>query len=196
MIAGIVLAVMVPLLILAYCCFRRQRRNQRKGLENKALKILTTSRHSLNDSSSNGLTTKSSKSSAPKSDKVIWKKEIDSSSGFSSDVTHMDLVQSSPSVIKNDASSNSTYEHASSRSPMSSSTSNAKTSPSDSQSSSQASRERGAVPARPASIAESKSGRHRYDAVYYTHEPIRGAPQIDFQDDEPELEINHRNTEV
>lgn len=201
MIAGIVLAVMIPLLILAYCCFRKQRRNHKKGLENKALKILTTSRHSLNESGPT--VTKSKEAHNPV--EANWKKEnqrTQFSSGNDS-VSPIVSVRSSPPDIKADVSTNSTFDHSSTRSPISN-TSGGKTSPStESQSSSsQASRGRDRLDSASRGrdrLGSTSSGSHRqraYDGVYYTHEPIKGAPVIDFEEKVMDLEINHRNTEV
>ena len=192
-IAGIVLAVMVPLLILAYCCFRRQRRNHKKGLENKTLKMLTTSRHSLNENGGHGFTTVSPTKAAHVA--TSWKKENSSSSSpFSSGIGS---ARSSPpdQEVKTDASTTSTFDRGSSttRSPVSSGGS--KASPSESQSSSSQGSRHGADSA-PANNIGQKNRRISYDGVYYTHEPIRGAPVIDFEDKNFDVEINHRNTEV
>ena len=164
--------------------------------------MLTTSRHSLNDSASHGPSMTSAKITHTHVEPV-WNKGNDSSSPFSSgigSVTHLDLVRSSPpdQEIKTDSSTTSTFERASTRSPVSSNLSGSKASPTESTSdSSHGSRDRAAAHA-PASIASSgsKNNRQRYDGTYYTHEPIRGAPVIDFKDDDLDVEINHRNTEV
>jgi hypothetical protein len=159
--------------------------------------MLTTSRHSLNDSASHGPSMNSAKSPI----EPVWKKENDSSSLFSSgigSVTHMDSVRSSPpdQEVKTDASSTSTFDRGSTHSPVSGNLSGNKTSPTESMSnSSQSSREK-TTHALASINGGQRNSRQRYDGIYYTHEPIRGAPVIDFKDDDISVEINHRNTEV
>lgn len=187
---------MVPLLILAYCCCRKQRRNHKKGLENKTLKVLTTSRHSLNESSGHGVTVSTTKG-AKTSMEPSWKKESpesNSSSGISS-AKQMDLVRSLPpdNDIKSDT--NSTFDRDSTRSPVTSSGSGGKTSPTDSKSSgSPANWSRPALDS--TSAQQKRNSRQRYEGVYYTHEPIKNAPLVDFPNTVLDVEINHRNTEV
>ena len=162
--------------------------------------MLTTSRHSLNDSASHGPNISSAKNPHTHIEQV-WMKENNSSSPFSSgigSVTHLDSVRSSPpnQEVKTDASTTSTFDRGSTHSPVSSNLSDSKASPTESTSNSSQD-SRGRTTHAPASIAiEPKTSRQRYDGTYYTHEPIRGAPIIDFKDDEIDVEINHRNTEV
>lgn len=147
--------------------------------------MLTTSRHSLNESSNNGpIVIKTNAVKA--SQETNWAKKERTSSQFSSGIGSV-----IPSDIKTDESSNSF--DGSTRSPVTSSASGGKTSPStESQSSnSQTSRDREIE-----STSGKRNSRSRYDGVYYTHEPIRGAPPVDFDDKVLDLEINHRNTEV
>ena len=200
-ITGIVLAVVVPFMILAFCCCRRHRRNHKKGLENKTLKVLTTSRHSLNEPSTPTFplnTDKTNTTSNNARDEPNWNKQESSgspgSSGFGS-VTHSELARSSPpdQDVKSNPSSGSTFDRDSTRSPVASSSSaGSKASPTDSQSSS--SQASGGVPS--TGVNGQKMGRQRYDGVYYTHEPIRGAPAVEFENKIMDVEINHRNTEV
>ena len=202
MITGIVLAVVIPFMILAFCCCRRHRRNHKKGLENKTLKALTTSRHSLNEPSTPTFpmnTDKTNTSSINTRQEPNWSNKQESSSsptssGFGS-VTNSELVRSSPPDQdgKSNPSTGSTFDRDSSRSPVASSSSaGSKASPTDSQSSS--SQASGGVPSTGSN--GQKTGRARYDGVYRTHEPIRGAPDVEFQNTIMDVEINHRNTEV
>ena len=188
---------MIPLLILAYCCCRKQRRNHKMGKENKTLKALTTSRHSLNESSSGaGFAASKPTSSEPE---AKWKKaspDSQSSSGVSSVKRDLDLVRSSSVPVDHDSS---TFD--SSRSPVTSSASGGKTSPTGSKSSSSpASWNRDTLDSAGTTTSNGnnkRNSRHRYQGIYYTHEPIKNAPLVDFPPDaELDVEINHRNTEV
>ena len=108
-------------------------------------------------------------------------------------MAHSELVRSSPpdQDVKSTGvpSNGSTFDRESSRSPAASSLTGSKASPTDSQSSSSQASGGGGVNGQ-------KASRQRYDGVYYTHEPIRGAPNVEFEDKIMDVEINHRNTEV
>ncbi len=158
------------------------------------MKLLTTSRHSLTGSKAQGLDTITTTGHAKTPDPIIiekpsWKSGNDSNSPASSGIGS-DLVRSSPpdneAKSSNPPSSTSTFDRGSSRSPVTSS----KASPTESQSSGSGT----SVP--PPGGMPAKPGRQRYDAVYYTREPISGAPNGEFEDKIMDVEINHRNTEV
>ena len=177
-ISGIMLAIMIPLLIVAFFCCRRQRQRHKMGLENKTLKKLTTSRHSLNDT----LSAKTSASAMePKWSPVTnaAAKTDAPSSGIGS-ITHSDLVPSSPPGAD---------RHAKSTPPNTTTTAS---SPVGSQSSPTVSD----TPSSGSTSATSGKRHKCYDGVYYTHEPIKGAPIVEFEDKLMDVEINHRNTEV
>ena len=163
MISGIVLAVLIPLAITAWCCCRRQNRLKKKGRTNKTLDYVMGSRHSLNgDSYSSTGKSPMKMKSAPVIDAAWSTKDADRdspSSGIGS------VVQSE--VARSSAPGNAA------KSPKSSPNSNstfASSSPAGSDEGTADSQKGGAAG------GAGVGGRRRYDAVYYTHEPIQGAP--------------------
>jgi len=183
-ISGIMLAVMVPFFCLGFYCCRRQRRNHKRGLENKTVKKLTTSRHSLSEPpipTNANITSRDS--SSGRIELVSKKSRVGSSFGSSGIGSNLREPDAS-------SGSNNTSE-ASPALGMGPAISSAQSS---------------SVPGSPSvtsgsaygSASGSASGARikRYDGVYYTHEPIRGAPVIEFEEKTMDVEINHRNTEV
>lgn len=177
MIAGIVLAVLVPMAITAWCCCRRQRRLKKKGRTNKTLDYVMGSRHSLNGDSYSSTGAKSPMKKSSAIEPPTWTTKDDDrdspSSGIGSVVQSEMLARSSaPNAAKSPKSSpnsNSTF---------------ASSSPSAGSDEGTADNQKGGA------------GRRRYDAVYYTHEPIQGAPNGHFEEKEMDVELDHRNTAV
>ena len=179
-IAGITLAVLVPFFCLGFCCCRRHRRNHKAGLENKTLKKLTTSRHSISEAPIPVNTI------VPTANvQLVKKNRIGSSSGSSG-------ISSNPP--DGSSASNNTSEASpplgSGPIPPSPLSSSVRASPSNPSVTS------GSAYGGGGGAGGNVTRPKRYDGVYYTHEPIRGAPQIDFEEKTMDVEINHRNTEV
>jgi len=172
-ISGITLAVLVPFFVLAFCCLRCHRRNHKKGLENKTLKKLTNSRHSLSEPPATSSVTLVSNKSRPASSS--------NSSGISSLKKDVDALSSPSTTLQSDKSS-----------PLQ----NISAHPSPLRSEAQPSPLSTSARASPLSTSARASPGKRYDGVYYTHEPIRGAPPVHFEEKVMDVEINHRNTEV
>ena len=141
--------------------------------------MLTGSRLSLNDS--NNLTNSPKKKPvgqpAPQlSDKEIIETQKSSpSSGIGSEIHAEKLVQSSPMTTNSEVKSTPSMSIYAGSSPDAD------------------------TPSPQISEQKYANRRSRYDAVYYTHEPIRGAPNGEFEEKPMDVDINyisHQNTAV